>query len=69
MMAFDELLPILHGLSRSEKVRAMQVLANDLAETELMLVPGAQYEIFTPLDNEAAAQKLYELLKASEQTG
>jgi hypothetical protein len=66
-MALDELIPILHKLSRSDKVRAMQVLVNDLAtEEEPMLVAGARYEIFTPFGNEDAAQKLYELLQAAE---
>lgn len=65
-MALEELIPILHKLSRTDKVRVMQVLINDLAvEEEVMLVHGTQYEIFTPLGNEAAAQKLYELLQAA----
>lgn len=33
---------------------------------QIQLVPNARYEIFTPLGNEDAAQKLYELFSSED---
>jgi len=65
-MLSDKLLDELHRLSRTEKLRVVQLLVNELAEEETLLIPGAEYPIYTPLGNEAAAQTLWEVLKASD---
>jgi len=63
----DEHLDELHLLSRAEKLRVIQLLANELAQEEALLMPGAEYPIYTPLGNEAAAQTLWEVLKVSDE--
>ncbi len=68
-MISDELLNELHRLNRTEKLRVIQLLANELAEEEALLISGAEYPIYTPLGNEAAAQTLWEVLKASDEQG
>ena len=67
-MSIDQLIVELRKLNRADKLRAMQVLVNDLAaEEDAWLIPGATYEIVTPYNNEAAAQLLFEALQAVEQ--
>jgi hypothetical protein len=66
-MSLEQLIGELRKLNRADKLRAMQVLMTDLsAEEEAWLIPGATYEIFTPFDNEDAAQILYDVLQADE---
>ena len=63
-MTLEQLIHELRKLNRAEKLRAMQVLVNDLAAEEVMSVQsGVSYEILTPYGNEAAAQVLYEVLQ------
>jgi hypothetical protein len=63
-MALDDLYAELSRLNRIEKLRAMQFLANELAaEEEPALEAGAEYTIYTPVGNEAAAQVLWEVLQ------
>ena len=60
-MTLEQLLPELRKLNRADKLRAMQILVNDLAaEEEAWLNPDSTYEIITPYGNEAAAQVLYD---------
>jgi hypothetical protein len=67
-MSLEQLLVELHKLNRADKLRVMQVLVTDLsAEEDAWLIPGAAYEIITPLGNEAAAQVLYEVLQAADE--
>lgn len=66
-MALGDLLAQLSKLNRIEKLRAMQFLANELAaEEEASLSTGAEYPIFTPLGNEAAAETLWQVLQDAE---
>ncbi len=64
----DELLEELHRLSRTEKLRVIRLLADDLAQEEGLLIPGAEYPIYTPLGNEAAAQTLMKMLEDDKKT-
>ncbi len=65
-MLSDTLIHELRNLNRVDKLRAMQLLVTELASEEYNLVSGATYELFTPYDNEAAAQVLYDFLQASK---
>lgn len=66
-MSMDELILELKGLNRVDKLRAIQVLVNELAvEEEVQLSSGMAYEIFTPYGNEEAAQVMFEALQAAE---
>ena len=63
------LLPALRSLSRADKIRAIELLAGDLAREESppLLEPGASYEVLAPIEAfEAAAILLRELDKAKE---
>jgi hypothetical protein len=63
-MLFDELAAELHKLSRSEKIRALQLLANDIAAEEIPALNG-HYEVWSPYDAGEAAVDLARLLKAA----
>ena len=65
-MLSNQLLDDLHKLSRTEKLRIVQILVNELASEEEFPIPGVEYPIYTPFGNEAAAQVLFEALKAAE---
>lgn len=60
----EQLMNELHHLDRPDKLRAIQLLINDLAlEEEVNFVPGAQYEIWSPYDSAEAATILNKLLE------
>ena len=61
-MLSEKLLSELHRLNRAEKLRVIQVLANELAQEEALLAPGVEYPIYTPYGNEEAAQTLLKML-------
>lgn len=62
-MSFDELIIELHKLNRIEKLKAIQILANDLVDEETAFIdPDVQYEVFTPYGNEEAAEILFKSL-------
>jgi hypothetical protein len=66
-MSLDELRIELTRLSRVDKLRMMQHLANVLAaEEEQLLDPNKEYPIFTPLGNEEAAKVLLDVLRNAE---
>jgi hypothetical protein len=62
-MLSDELLDELHRLNRTEKLRVIQLLANELAEEEALLISGGQYEIWSPYDAAGAAESLMKMLE------
>jgi len=64
-MTLTELLPALHSLAKSEKLRAIQVLAADVArEDGEMLAPSeAPYPIWSPYDTFDGAAALMRLLE------
>jgi len=63
-MPLADLLPAVRELSRSEKLRLIQVLAADLAETEdtASLTPGRSYPLWSPFDAHEAAKMLFDVL-------
>jgi hypothetical protein len=57
----------LHKLNRTEKLRVVQILVNELAVEEgASLASELEYPIYTPFGNEAAAQILFEVLQGSQ---
>ena len=63
-MLSDSLIRELHKLSRTEKVRAMRILLDDLAaEDEPYFPPGAEYAVWSPFDSADASEKLTALLE------
>lgn len=68
-MSLAELLPAARKLSRTEKLRLIQVLAADLAETDdlLQLAPEAAYPVWSPVQAHEAAVALLEVLEAARE--
>jgi hypothetical protein len=68
-MALSDLLPELHKLSRPDKLRAMRFLVYELAvDEDILLTQTQDFEIWSPYDAAEAADDLYALLKADEQS-
>lgn len=61
-MLSDNLIQELHQLNRVEKLRVGQMLINQLAEEEAVLI-GTEYEIWSPYDAPGAASILMEMLE------
>lgn len=63
-MTLSELLPALHGLPRAEKLRAIQVLAADIAreERDMAATAEAAYPIWSPYDAFEGAATLMRVL-------
>ncbi len=62
-MNAEELFAELHKLTRIDKLRAMEVLVLDLAaEEQAQLIPGKEYEIWSPYDSVGAAETLMKML-------
>jgi len=64
-MTLAELLPALHGLAMSDKLRAIQVLAADIAreDGEMWVASEAAYPVWSPNDAFEGAATLLRLLK------
>ena len=64
-MSVTELLPSLKTLSRTDKLKVMQFLAQELeVEEELSLLQsGKTYQIWSPLNSHKAVQTLATLLE------
>jgi hypothetical protein len=57
----------LHKLDRGDKLRAVQLLIDDLAlEEEFNLISGVEYEVWSPYDSAEAASILTKLLDEDE---
>lgn len=66
-MGLTELLPLLHRLSRAEKLHVMQFLVSELAQEESdLLKPGMAYPVWSPYDAHEAADAMLKVLKAAE---
>ena len=66
----EQLISDLHKLNRADKLKAVQLLVDDLSlEEEFGLVPGAEYEIWSPYDSAEAASILTKMLDEEEQKG
>jgi len=67
--ALDELVSAVRELNRADKLRLMQVIVNELAlEENAVLIPGAEYEVWSPYDSADAAQTLLAMLDADKKT-
>jgi hypothetical protein len=66
-MSTEELFGELRKLNRADKLRAMELLvlelASEEAEEEALLISGTQYEVWSPFDAPAAAEKLTRMLE------
>ena len=66
-MGLEELFLELRKLNRVDKLRAMQILVSELASEEgALLVPGAQYEVWSPYEASEAAQTLLTMLESDQ---
>jgi hypothetical protein len=65
-MSMTELMPVLQTLSRADKLRVIQFLAQDLARAEdsSPLEAGKSYPVWSPYDAFDAAVTLAKLLEA-----
>ncbi|HEY2154117.1 MAG TPA: hypothetical protein VGH33_00705 [Isosphaeraceae bacterium] len=63
MMNLGELLPAIQGLSRAEKIRLIQALADELAGEEgITIVSGSTFPVWSPHNAHDAAETLLEAL-------
>lgn len=67
-MTLADLLPALHGLPKCEKLRAIQLLAADVAreDGEILVPSEAAYPIWSPFDAFDGAESLMQLLEDEE---
>lgn len=66
-MVSSELLNILQGLSRAEKLYIVQVLISGLAEQEADLIkPEQYYPVWSPYNAFEAANTMLEVLQATQ---
>ena len=65
-MTFEELLPELDKLSRTDKFRAVQLLVQQLAVEENVILPEGDYHIWSPIDAYGAADALLAMLEDSK---
>ncbi len=61
-MISEHLLEELRLLNRSEKLRVVQLLVNQIAEEEVILT-GTEYEVWSPYDSSGAAAILLDMLE------
>jgi hypothetical protein len=61
-MLSAQLIEELHQLSRTDKLRALQILVNDLAEEDTALLAEHQYEVWSPYDSAATTNALEDLI-------
>jgi hypothetical protein len=67
-MSFAELMPTLLELNRADKLRVMQLLANELAKEEgVFFQDGAEYPVWSPYHSFEAADVLSKLLEEAKQ--
>ncbi len=69
-MTVTELLPTLKALNHKEKIRAIQFLANEVAnEEKIFFEEGASYPIWSPFESYEAAEQLMNLLEEENANG
>ena len=62
-MFLNELLPALRGLNRADKFQVVQLLLSELAkEDNVLLVPDAEYPVWSPYDATEAGNTLLKML-------
>lgn len=66
-MSLIELLPNIHALPRADKLRLIQMLAQDLADAEAapVLEPGGAYDVWSPDGAFDAAEILLDTLRTA----
>jgi hypothetical protein len=62
-----QLLPALRALEQHEKLYIIQFLAAELNSERLLLVPGGEYPVWSPIGATSAANKLLELLEKEKE--
>ena len=66
-MSLAEVLPNLKTLNRSEKLRVVKILIDEItSEEESFFESGAEYEIWSPYDSYDAAEKLQQMLEENK---
>ena len=66
-MSLTEVLPSLKSLNRSEKLRVVKILIDEITqEEESFFESGAEYEVWSPYDSYDAADKLRQILEESK---
>ncbi|MBK8035428.1 MAG: hypothetical protein IPK17_39185 [Chloroflexi bacterium] len=65
-MSLEQLVHELHGLSRADKLRIVQLLVNDLAADDTTVLTNAQYEVWSPSDSGEAARILLQMLEEDQ---
>jgi hypothetical protein len=65
-MISEHLLEELRQLNRAEKLRVVQLLVNQIAEEEVILI-GTEYEVWSPYDAPGAAAILMDMLEEDRQ--
>ncbi len=69
-MSLAEVLPSLKNLNRSEKLRVVKILIDEISgEEESFFESGAEYEIWSPYDSYDAAEKLRQMLEENKPNG
>ena len=66
-MSLAEVLPNLKTLNRSEKLRVVKIIIDEITSEEAAFFEsGAEYEIWSPHDSYDAAQKLQQMLEENK---
>ena len=66
-MSLAEVLPNLKTLNRSEKLRVVKILIDEIIQEEASFFEsGAEYEIWSPYDSYDAAEKLQQMLEENK---
>jgi len=66
-MSLAEVLPNLKTLNRSEKLRVVKILIDEITQEEASFFEsGAEYEIWSPYDSYDAAAKLQQMLEENK---
>ncbi len=65
-MTFEELLPELKKLSRTDKFRTVQALVQELAVEDNVALPEGEYHIWSPIDAFGAADQLLAMLEENK---
>jgi len=66
-MSLAEVLPNLKTLNRSEKLRVVKILIDEITQEEASFFEsGAEYEIWSPYDSYDAAAKLRQMLEENK---
>jgi hypothetical protein len=62
-----QLLPALKALQQHEKLYIIQFLAAELNKEYLLIVPGGEYPVWSPIGAYSAANKLLEMLEKEKE--